>query len=124
MAEDILQQVQRLNQLAEGFKSKTHTEILLEIQSMGISDKGKLLKSIKNRVGYRSGVADRVTINMRRYGYFRAKGVGRGTTISQVGSTNRTPAPFISNVLDRNTPQFADQVAEIFADSAVKSIKF
>lgn len=124
MANETLSQIQELNSTTEDWSKKTEREIILLITKLNIRQKGVLYRSIRSRVGYRSGVADKVSIKMKRYGFFRAKGVGRGTKIHQVGTTNRTPAPFYGPVIDKNLPSLANIVAEIFADSSVKALKF
>jgi hypothetical protein len=43
---------------------------------------------------------------------FVHKGVGRGTKISQVGSTKRKAKPWLNPIIDRNLDRLADIVAD------------
>lgn len=123
MAEDTLQRIKLVNQEIEDWSTMTNRELLMSIQNLGIRDKGLLAKSVKNRVGYTYGVAEKVSIKLNRYGIFVEKGVGRGTKIDQVGQTNRVAKRWLSPVLDKHTPKLADKVAKIFAESSVNAIK-
>ena len=53
---------------------------------------------------------------------FVHKGVGKGTPIGMVGSTNRKPKEWFNPVIDKRVELLADKVAEHSADIVVNNI--
>jgi hypothetical protein len=50
------------------------------------------------------------------------KGVGRGTTIDQVGSTNRVAKPWFNPVIERKIDELADIVAEEIGSEIINKL--
>lgn len=69
------------------------------ITTLKIKETGQLLKSFTHFVNTQSnGDPERITFAFEYYGKFVDMGVGRGTTIAQVGSTKRIAKPWYSKV--------------------------
>jgi hypothetical protein len=96
----------------------SRVDIVNEIKSLGILHheyskspvpaERALRMSLRNKVG----VVNRIGFKMPRHMVFVHKGVGRGTKISQVGSTKRVPKPWFNPVIERNLPKLVDIVAD------------
>lgn len=70
-----------------------------KIIKLGIHHPGKLLNSFQHYINTQAnGNPDRITFAFEFYGKFVDMGVGRGTTLSMVGSTSRKPKPWYSKV--------------------------
>lgn len=69
------------------------------ITTLNIKQTGQLLKSFTHFINTQAnGDPERITFAFEYYGKFVDMGVGKGTTINQVGSTNRKPKPWYSKI--------------------------
>lgn len=69
------------------------------ITTLNIKQTGQLLKSFTHFINTQAnGDPKRITFAFEYYGKFVDMGVGKGTTINQVGSTNRKPKPWYSKI--------------------------
>jgi hypothetical protein len=69
-------------------------------------------KALRTGLRKKYGIVNRIGFRIPRHMVFVHKGVGRGTKISQAGSTNRKVKPFLNPVIDRNLDQLATIVAD------------
>lgn len=89
-----------------------------ELDALGVvhSKKSKspipLKKALKTSLRKNAGVVDRISFKIPRYAVFLHKGVGRGTTISQVGTTNRKAKPFLNPPIEHNINKLVDIAAD------------
>jgi hypothetical protein len=79
-------------------------------------------KSLVARTPKKAGLIERVSYIMPRHMIYVHKGVGRGTKISQVGSTNRKAKPWFNPVIEANIDALADIVAEEIGSGIVNNI--
>lgn len=79
----------------------------------------------KISVGYKKSSTEikRIVFKMPRHAIFVHRGVGRGTSISQVGSTNRVAKEWFTPVIDQNIESLADEVAANTADILTNSVR-
>ncbi len=112
---------EEMDDFAEDVKhwaNKTKSDAISKMDELGIqaSSKSKsrvpLRRAIKASVRKKDGMPDRISFKLPRYAIMRHKGVGRGTKITDVGTTPRTPAPFLNPVIEQNIDELADIVAE------------
>lgn len=113
-----------LNDIAQKWGDLQQREMAALISQLNIRDKGKLFSSLRVRFKKVFGEIETIQFQFRLYGLYVAKGVGRDTPISAVGSTNRIPKDWITPVLEPGTEDLADQVSNIVADAMVKGINF
>jgi hypothetical protein len=69
-------------------------------------------QALKTSQRKNAGITNRVSFKMPRHMVFVHKGVGRGTKISQVGSTGRKAKPWFNPVIEKALPNLADIVAD------------
>jgi hypothetical protein len=69
-------------------------------------------KALRASVIKNAGVANKIRFRMPRHMVFVSKGVGRGTKISQVGSTNRKAKPWFNPVIEKELSKLTDTVAD------------
>lgn len=74
------------------------------------------LSKISTRISLQHGLANRIRIRFKKSGVFVHKGVGRGTTAAQAGSTNRKAKEWFNPVVE----EFADELASAVADELVE----
>lgn len=113
----------QLKRRVKTWADRRKSAMLYEIARMGLRDTGELLSSINQKVSTRKGAPERITFSMARQGILQQLGVGRGTGIDQVGSTNRKSKPWITNALNDNSAnELADIVADLIGDEALEKI--
>lgn len=78
--------------------------------------------SLAIRTPKRYGLINRVSYCMPRHMIFVHKGVGRGTTIGQAGTTNRKAKPWFNPVIEENIDDLADIVAEEMGSEIVNKL--
>lgn len=81
------------------------------------------LTKISTRISMQHGLANRIRIRFKKSGIFRHKGVGRGTTASQTGSTNRQAAEWFNPVVEEFADELMNEVADEMVNLAFNSIK-
>jgi hypothetical protein len=69
-------------------------------------------QALKTSQRKKAGVTSRISFRMPRHMVFVHKGVGKGTKITQVGSTNRKPKPWFNPVIEKALPDLLDIVAD------------
>ena len=99
------------------------TSMLFKIAQMNLFESFQLAQSINHKIKTNHGFPEKITFSMARQGIFQQLGVGKGTTIDQVGSTNRKIKPWISTALtDDSANQLANIIANVLGDEALDSI--
>jgi hypothetical protein len=92
--------------------------VVSEISSQGIihreNSKSPVAaqNAIKTAQRKKTGVTARISFKMPRHMVFVHKGVGRGTKITDVGSTNRKAKPWFNPVIEKKFPELVDIVAD------------
>jgi hypothetical protein len=112
--EDIDEFNKEVGQWGKGSK----TDLVQEMNSLGIVHRENsnspvsAQKALKMAVRNKAGVASKISFKMPRHMVFVHKGVGRGTKITDVGSTNRKAKPWFNPVIEKNLPELVDIVAD------------
>lgn len=129
---------QQLNETVEGWSRQRADAMLANIRSLSIADTGRLFRSLRYRVHYDAGEADRISFKLQRYGIFVDVGAGkpRGYKAGnakipfETVKANRSrfrkqrPRPWFSQALtDASIAELANEVARHKANATVKSIK-
>jgi hypothetical protein len=114
---------ERVNEIVRRGAANLKARLIASIKGKGMKhvdsrSNYQPLTSLSTRVSLRSGLADRIRVKFKKTGVFVHKGVGRGTTAAQVGSTTRQPEEWFNPIVD----QFADELAEEMADELVDVI--
>jgi hypothetical protein len=111
-----------------GWAQSTKGDLVTEIRTLGIrhSDKSKSPKAAERSLTVRTPKKDklisRVSYAIPRHMIYVHKGVGRGTTIDQVGSTNRVAKPWFNPVIERKIDELADIVAEEIGSEIINKL--
>lgn len=93
-------------------------DVISEMNSLGIVHRENSTspvpaqQALKTSQSKKAGVVSKISFKMPRHMVFVHKGVGRGTKISQVGSTNRVAKPWFNPVIERKLDELVDIVAE------------
>jgi len=96
----------------------TKSQVVDEMNSLGIIHRPgstspvPAQRALKTGLRKNAGITNRISFKFPRHLVFVHKGVGRGTTIGQVGSTSRKPKPFLNPVIDRNLDKLTGIVAD------------
>jgi hypothetical protein len=110
--------VDAYNKDVSGWTKDTKAAVVSEMNALGIvhSENSKspvsAQKALRTAIRKDAGVTNRVSFKIPRHMVFVHKGVGRGTRISQVGSTKRKPKPFLNPVIEKNIGKLGDIVAD------------
>jgi hypothetical protein len=129
---DEIQAVNNLNKVVRSWGKDSSNTLISSLNSRNIQNTGALISSIKDKVGMRDKVAERVGFKLLRYGVFVEKGVGRGQKISSIKANGETiakagqkryPRPWFNPVLDAKVPQLADKLADLMYDVKVKALR-
>lgn len=117
--------VDGLNKVARTWAKTTRQKLLFELARLNIKDKQRLMRSLRSRVKLRFGQAEAVAFNFVAHGIYVAKGVGRGTSIDQAGTSasKRTPREWYNPVLDLEVEKLADILIELYGDEFLDNIK-
>lgn len=131
MAEEKLN-TEELNQDVKNWSKETLGKLKAMLQMLGIRDTGELLKSLKGKVGFDFGVANRISFGLKIQGIWVEKGVGKGYPIESVkgngviiqaaGKKGRVPKPWFNPVLNEQLPRLADMVAEKYGDITLSNL--
>lgn len=81
------------------------------------------LTKITTRISKQKGLANRIRIRFKKSGVFVHKGVGRGTTASQVGSTNRKAKEWFNPIIDQVADELVEELADEMVDVVFNSIR-
>ncbi|OLY92295.1 hypothetical protein SAMN05444008_11561 [Cnuella takakiae] len=112
------QDIDKYNQDVAAWTKDTKNAALAELDKHGVvhSPKSKspvpLRKALKTALRKNGGVTNRISFKIPRHAVFLHKGVGRGTTASQAGSTNRKAKPFLNPPIEQNIGKLAELVAD------------
>lgn len=80
------------------------------------------LTKISIQLSKQFGVYNRIRVRFKKSGVFVHKGVGRGTTAAQAGSTNRKAKPWFNPVVEAFVDDLAEAVADEMVDITVNSL--
>jgi hypothetical protein len=80
------------------------------------------LTNINTRTSKNAGVINRIRFRFKKSGVFVHKGVGKGTPIEKVGSTNRKPKPWFNPVIEKYANEMMEEVADEYVDVAFNQI--
>lgn len=111
-----------------GWSQATKGKLVSRIQELNIrhSDRSKSPKAAEKSLTVRTPKKDklisRVSYAIPRHMIYVHKGVGRGTTISQVGNTNRVAKPWFNPVIEENIDELADIVAEEIGSEIINKL--
>lgn len=93
-------------------------DVIAEMNSLGIVHRENskspvpAQQALKASQYKNAGVVNKISFRMPRHLVFVHKGVGRGTKISQVGSTNRVAKPWFNPVIEKKIDELVDIVAD------------
>lgn len=110
--------VDKYNQDVSTWTKETKDAALTELDKLGVvhSPKSKspvpLRKALKTAMRKQAGVTNRISFKIPRHAVFLHKGVGRGTSISQAGTTNRKKKPFLNPPIEQNIGKLTEIVAD------------
>jgi hypothetical protein len=80
------------------------------------------LTQINTRTTKNAGVINRIRFRFKKSGVFVHKGVGKGTPIEKVGSTNRRAKQWFNPVIEDYANQMMEAVADEYVDVAFNQI--
>lgn len=127
MAIDFTGELRRQQALkaAQAWAKTQRQRALLNITKLGIRQRGELYKSVRSRIKRKSGEVESIVYSFARQGIFSQIGVGRGTKVTDVGSTNRKAKPWITETFTQaSIDELADQLTAILGDDALDQINF
>lgn len=81
------------------------------------------LTNINNRFSQDAGIITRIRFKFKRSGVFVHKGVGRGTTIGQVGSTGRKAKPWFNPIIEKYADDLMENVADEWINVSFDKLK-
>lgn len=87
----------------------THAAASAQIAALGIVRTGAPFR-VQNRKN--AGMINRLSFRITKGLVMTHKGVGRGTKISQVGTTKRVAKPFLNPVIEQRLPELVEIAAE------------
>jgi hypothetical protein len=117
-----------VNNNIAGWAGDRVLELKAEIQKQGIrhiqrsASPRPSANSLKKSTRKTAGLISRIGFSIPRHMVYVHKGVGRGTTIEQVGNTKRKPKPWYNPVIDKNIDKLADIVAEGIGGSIINNL--
>jgi hypothetical protein len=103
-------------------------ELKQQINALGIQhvsrspSKTASASMLKNTLRKKDGLINRIGYSIPRHMIYVHKGVGRGTKINQVGTTNRKAKPWYNPVIDKNIDELADIVAEEVGGAVINNL--
>ena len=110
--------ISKAKELAAKFGSAALNEMVMNIHSLDLIDRGVLLNSLKYSVRTKSGEVDRVQFSYEWYGRFQNTGAqnifGNGKELE--------PTNWRSDALSNNLPALNDDFAEFYASLIVEEI--
>jgi hypothetical protein len=86
------------------------------IHRVDSKSQGYSVDAMKVVTAMRDSKVARISFKLRRHLIFVHKGLGRDTPVNKIGTTNRKAKPFINDVLEPDTEQLANIVAEHTGD--------
>lgn len=99
-------------------------ESQIEVLTKARDGRQPLSLSVKSRLKQEFGLTEVVIFSFWAHGWFYDRGVGKGTTIEQAGSSSaRIPKPWIDFVLEDEVEKLADRIMETFGDDVLEKIK-
>jgi hypothetical protein len=120
--------LQTINEPINQWGQKTFGLLKQEIYKQGIRHANyspspkSALNSLQYKTRKRLGVINRLGYIMPRHMIYVHKGVGSGTPIGAVGSTNRKAKPWFNPVIARRIDELADTVALKMGDAIIENI--
>lgn len=111
--------INKARELAKKHGANVMQQMMQNIQSMNLVDKGNLLRSIKYGVRSTKGEVDRILFQYEWYGKFFEIGVddafGKGIVLKK--------QPWRSNAINEELPQITEDFAEYYASLIIEEIK-
>lgn len=108
--------------------NSTAAKLRSQVVSLGIKHTSKspspraAINSISARYRERDGLINRVGYVIPRHMIYVHKGVGRGTSIEQVGNTKRQAKPWFNPVIEKNIDELADIIANDLGNSIINNL--
>lgn len=108
----------KFNTDVKAWAGDTRQKAINELDALGVQASGvskspiPLRKALRAVVAKKDGITNRISFRIPRHAVFLHKGVGRGTTIAQVGSTKRKAKPWLNPPIENNLDKLADIVAD------------
>lgn len=118
----------RFNTDVKGWANDTRDEAIKELDALGVQASSlsrspiPLRRALRAAVFLKSGVTNKISFKIPRHAVFLHKGVGRGTTISQVGSTKRRAKAFLNPPIEKNIDKLSTIVADHHGTMIVNAI--
>lgn len=113
---------EELNDKIKDWRKRTRQELIAETNKLNIKHRSNspskipFQKALKATYSKELGVINKIRFKFPRHGVFVHKGVGRGD------DSNRTPKEWFNPVIEPNTEELGDIVADMYGDMAVNSI--
>lgn len=105
------------NKIAQEWGKRIAPMLAAKIQSLGLVDRGKLIRSIKSKIKKRDGLIEAVQFQYLYYGLFHDVGAD-----DVFGKGVKLPAnSWASKVINPNIEQLATPLAEAYSDAFVKN---
>lgn len=115
--------IDQLNQYVETRTAKVLQELKTAQATLGMKHGPDSLAKIRRAFRKREGMINRIQFRFKRSGVYVHKGVGRGTKISEVGSTKRTPKEWFNPVIEQYAQDLADAASREYVQAAFKRLK-
>lgn len=96
----------------------TKSDVVSEMNSLGIAHHENSTSPVPAQQAFKTsqrkkaGVVTKISFRMPRHMVFVHKGVGRGTKITQVGTTNRVAKPWFNPVIEKKLDELVDIVSD------------
>jgi hypothetical protein len=111
--------ITKARELAKKHGANVTQQMMQNIQSMDLVQKGNLLKSIKSSVRSTKGEVDRIQFSYEWYGKFHEIGVdnafGKGVKIKK--------QPWRSMAINQELPQISEDFADYYAQLIIEEIQ-
>jgi hypothetical protein len=116
--------MERVNEIVRTKNTTLKSRLIARINSLGIKhidsvNNPDALTELSTRLSQTHGMYNRIRIRFKKEGVYVQKGVGRGTTASQAGTTNRKAKDWFNSVVEDTADELAEELADEFAEIAV-----
>lgn len=118
----------KLNAQVRSWAAGSAQHMQQEAKSLGITHRsnsqsnGSSIDKIFSAVKTKFRIAERISFKFPRHMVFVHKGVGKGTPISAVGTTNRKAKEWFEKPMKNDIEMLADIVQDHFGDAAVSNV--
>ncbi|HEU4634341.1 MAG TPA: hypothetical protein VFS22_10165 [Flavisolibacter sp.] len=110
--------IDAFNRDVDRWTKVTKNSVVSEMDNLGIVHRENsrspvpAKKALKTSQRKASGITNRISFRMPRHMVFVHKGVGRGTKITDVGTTNRRAKPWFNPVIEKRMEELVQTVAD------------